>query len=356
MRKKVFFFILFIVIVVAVWKIGGRDGIKSIPVKEVKIENRVVTKTVSASGEIKSKKEANLAFKVAGRILSRNVSESEKVKTGQLLARLDSSSEYQDLQVARDARDITLRDKQVYIESQKDTWEKKSVNDRAEYYETLRRYDEYISEAEATFNAAWIDVKNTYIYSPFDGIVVDLPKQIGEVVATTTTVVKLADLNTLVFKITLDQEDYGLVRKGQDVEVKLDAYPDTPFKGKIVELPLFADGGDTASFEVEIVLDVPSDSTNKPLLGMTGDAEIAIASSDGEVSSLMYDQIHMDENDKPFVWVIDNGLISKQSVEIGLEGDIYTEIKSKIDKTIIVSVNNEVEIKEGYRAKIMKSK
>ena len=42
--------------------------------------------------------------------------------------------------------------------------------------------------------------------------------------------------------------------------------------------------------------------------------------------------------------------IAKEPIEIGLEGDIYTEVLSQIDKTVVVGLNQDVELSEGFKA------
>ena len=39
---------------------------------------------------------------------------------------------------------------------------------------------------------------------------------------------------------------------------------------------------------------------------------------------------------------------------LGLEGDIYTEVKTEINKQIIAPLTSDIEIKDGYKAKIVK--
>ena len=366
--KKIFKYIALILVVFFVGKsILNREGTKTASVN-------IIT-TVSTSGEIKSKREAELSFGVTGEIAEIYVEKGEDVTKGDLLAIQNNYSLSQSIQAYKDARDITLRDRDLFIENYETNLSGYGGMDEFEI--NLRKHDETVSKAEATYQSNRATLQDTYIYAPFGGQIIDLYYEESESVTLGTAVIKIADQNDLVFEITVDQEDFGLLKEDQNVDVELDAYEDVIFSGVVSELPSYANGGDSPSFTVEIKilgeeslltlveetsLEVSQSSDtnklvfseNKPLLGMTGDAHIIVEETLQQSPSLFYDEIFFDEEDNPYIWVVKDGLIVKQNIEIGLAGDIYTEVKSQVQDTIIVGINDDVEIKEGYKAKIVK--
>ncbi len=332
------------------YKYQNRDGVKTIQIKKVEIQKKQVIKTVSASGEIKSNKEASLSFNATGRILSVNVKKNDIVKKGQLIAQLDNTSVYQTIQSYKDSRDMAILEKDLFVEQYDEN--RKATGGGTEYDIKLRKLNEAVSQAEANYKGSVSTATNTYIYAPFDGTIIDVTKENGETATNSEMVAKIADLNNVMFEIALDQEDYGFVKTDQKIEVTLDAFDAVSLNGKIKTLPLYANGGSTSNFKIEIYLDTQKDIPT--LLGMTGDAKITVQDSEKETDALMYDEVFFDNDNNPYVWVVNNNLIEKQAIEIGIEGDVYTQILTKIDKPIIVGLNNDVEIKEGYKANIMK--
>jgi len=326
------------------------DGIKTLSVKEVKVENRIVEKTVSASGKVKSENSANLSFNSTGRVSNIYFKKGDSVKKGQLIAYLDTQSFNQTIQSYKDSRDIALRDKEIFVEQYEDN--KSAIGGENDYDINIRRYDEKISQADALYNSQKNSLRNSYIYAPFDGVIVDITKEIGENASLGETIIKLENLNQIVFEIELDQEDYGFVQVGQEATIDLDAYNNTTFGGKVSLLPKYADGTSGSSFIVEIAMD-PSKEIS-PLVGMTGDARIIVSKTETGVPSLLYDEILTDDEDKPYVYVVKNNMIEKQNIEIGLEGDIYTELKTPIEDTIVTGANDKVEVTAGYKAKLIK--
>ena len=327
-----------------------RDGIKTLPVKIITPEDRVVEKTVSASGNVKSLENADLSFNATGRVIYIGVKKGDSIKKGQMIAKLDNDSTLQTVQYYRDARDVALRNRDLFVEQYESN--KDAVSGKDEYDITLRKYDELVSQAEAAYLAQVDNVRNSYIYAPFDGVIVDLTKETGENASLGETVVKLENLNNIVFEVELDQEDYGLIKLGQEAKIELDAYNNVEFEGIVSLLPMYADGTSGSSFVIEMTIN-PKGNYN-PLIGMTGDARIVVSKTDTKVPALVYDQILFDDGNKSYVFVLNGDLIEKQSVEIGLEGDIYTELKSLPDKQMVTGLNDKIEMKEGYKAKILK--
>lgn len=319
---------------------------KSVNVELVNVEQRLVEQTVSASGVVKSTREANLALPAVGIVYNLAVEEGESVTSGQLLAYLNNFSESQSAQAYKDARDIALRDIDLFKEQYEDN--KDAIGGDDQYDIQLRRLNELLSRAEATYQSSLGGVYNTVLNAPFNGTVVDIYVEQGEVATAGTPIAKVADLDHLVFEIQLDQEDFGIVKVGQVAHITLDSYEDVVFDGTVLSLPEYADVN-TEDFTVEIA--IVQDNGHKPLLGMNGDAKIVIEKTDENAQALSFDTIFEDE-EGDFVWVNDNGKAKKVHVELGLEGDIYTEVKSNLsDLQIIIPIDDTV-LEEGTKVKI----
>jgi len=333
---------------VFLWLFFIREKNNTVFVRKVELKNRVVTRTVTASGSVASNSAADLSFQTAGKIYRINIKEGDEVKKGQFLASLDSTSQSQTIKYYKDALDIKIREYELFFDDYNANKDLYGGDKR--YNIKLREYEEAVSQANAAYQAQLANLGNQYIYAPFSGVATQVNKSTGETATTGETVVTVADLNDLLFKIKVDQEDFGLLKEGMDVEVKLDSYPNEIFKGKVLKLPFYANTS-TEQFDIQIKIE-PIEGKSL-ILGMKGDAYIILETSGKEVPSLTVDEISYDESDKPYVWVLDNGKIKKQSVEFGIEGDIFIEIKNSIDKTILVTTKETQKMVEGYKAKII---
>jgi len=201
--KKWHIVVLIFVVIVAVYLIFFKKS--GIPVKEIRLKNVVVKRTVSAAGTVRSKNEADLSFSSIGRIIDIAVEKGETISKHQYIASLENITESQTAQSLKDARDVTQRDLELYIENYESNMN--AVGGQDEYLIGKRKYEELLSKAEATYQAQLGSLGKTYIYAPFDGKIIDIYKEVGEAALVGTGIVKLADENLKVFEIELDQED-----------------------------------------------------------------------------------------------------------------------------------------------------
>lgn len=314
-------------------------------VTPVEVEQVQVQKTVSASGTVTSVNEADLALPATGQLQYLAVEKGEEVTKGQLLANVYNYDTSQTAESLREARDVASRDVQIYIENYETNLDAAGGED--EYRLNLKRLKQLENKAEASYQAALGSLTKTLLYAPFDGTIIDVYSDVGEVVVAGSSIIKIADLTDLVFEISVDQEDFGLLEVGQKVEVTLDSYEYLTFEGTVSELPQYAD---ETTEEFEIKISVAQTEEAPVLLGMNGDATIVVESTDGEVSSLTFDVIY--ENDEYFyIWTDENGTLTKEKIEIGLEGDVYTELKTNLEGKTVVIPTEENGLEEGTKVK-----
>jgi multidrug efflux pump subunit AcrA (membrane-fusion protein) len=175
-----------------------------------------------------------------------------------------------------------------------------------------------------------------------------MPYDLGEIVSTNNSII-VSDLNALEFQADLDQEDYKFVKQEQESEIVLDSYPDDLFKGKIISVPFYVDEDSTTrTFKLKISI---QNIDNKIVKGMTGDVNIVVDKV-SNTKALPFDAVFTEEgSNKTFVWVVNSSnQLTKQYIEIGLEGDTLTQIKSEIPEFVVVPDTSSKTIKEGALA------
>jgi len=346
--KKWYLIPIILVVLISIWFVFFRKS--GIPVKEIRVKNTVVKRTVSAAGSIRSENEANISFPTLGKLQDIGVKKGDVVKKYQYLAFLDNVSESQTTQSLKDARDIALRDLELYVENYATNMDE--VGGQDEYSIGVRRYEELLSRAEAIYQAQLANLGDTYLYAPFDGKIVDVYKEPGETVLVGESIVMIANEDSKIFKIELDQEDFSFLSEGQEVEISLDAYEDEVFVGRVKNLPTYVtnDGGGDFVIDIEIT----DERKGNLLFGMTGDAYIILSKTNQEVPVLTFDEVEYDIEDRPYVFVLEGDRVEIQYLEIGLKGDIYTEIKTKIEKPIIQASDAKYKLEEGVRVKLIR--
>lgn len=320
-------------------------------VELVSLQNVMVTKSVSASGEIKSNKQSDLTFVATGKITQVRTDKGQSVKKGQLLASINTATQSQNTQAAKDQRDTIIREKDIFIKDYGNDMDDFGGKER--YLLQIRKYDEQISQAEANYKAQANLLPNYYIYAPFDGTVVDVTKKVGETATAGETIIKLADLTDLFFEVKLDQEDFGEIKIDQTANITFDTYPNQIFGGTVYQIPQFTEAGIAGgSFVVKIEME--ANVNQNLLLGMTGDAEIITNKTESNVDALIFDEIFTDDS-KYYVWIInDQNKLERQEISIGLEGDIYTQVTTDLsDKRLVVPSDKKQTLTVGQQAKIV---
>ncbi len=213
--------------------------------------------------------------------------------------------------------------------------------------------DEQISQAEAQYRAQQAGLRNLNISSPVEGTIVRSYKNDGDTVTLGEPIFKIINKESLYFEILLDQEDFGSVTKSQMAEIELDAYPNVIFNGEIFEFPQIIENNQTV---IPIKATISNPELLQILYGMTGESSIVVSETTNQVHALSFDEVFIDEKDLYYVWIVNNdNRLEKRYVNVGLEGDILTEIKDEIQNlTIVIPTASNQVLEEGQTVKIQK--
>lgn len=348
LTKNIRNIILLLLVGFVVWFFFIKPKNLTSQVRKVQLQNKVVVKNVSSSGTVVSKNQADLGFTSGGKLVAIYVKKNDVVKRGQTLAVVDASSSIQTGASLRDARDIAQHELAYFVMKKTDN---EKLYGQKGYELKLKEMQERLSQANNSYNAQRTSVTTSaYIVSPIAGTIVDVTKDVGENAGMGEIIVKVADLENLKFDVELDQEDYGRVKLGQAVNVKLNSYDKYDYKGVVSDLPLIAQP-DTKNFKISIEL--RQETAHAIRLGMEGDAYIILETSEKEVPALTIDDIFYDQDNKPFVWLVKSNKLVKLGIVTGIEGDIYTEVKTPFADTIVVPAKTDDKLTEGYTAQII---
>jgi len=234
--------------------------------------------------------DAQLGFKIPGRVTARPVSEGDRVAAGQLIARLDDADQQQQLALRRAelagaaaalaeleagsrpeeiaaaaatlrsaeadrdrarldfARQQELRAKDAIADRELEASQAQLAVAEARAAEAAERFTlvqkgpraEDIAQgraradqARAAMALAEIQLDNTRLTSPLTGVVLSHNIEPGEFVAAGTPVVTVADTAHVWVRAYVDQTDLARVHLGQTVAVRTDAFPGKTYPGTV---------------------------------------------------------------------------------------------------------------------------
>lgn len=281
---------------------------ESKPLKVVlsKVDTGDVVRIISAPGQIEPRTKVEISAQVSARIVEIPQRENALVHKGDVVLRLDD----RDVKAALDSARANHSSAQAQLERAKAEYARASREFRRakDLYETkdlsqadlesaetahasaeanLRSGEYAVDIARANIDRAEKDLDNTIVRSPFDGMIVKVNAEVGELVVVGTlnnpgsVIMEIDDLTTMLLKHRIDEANVQSVRDAQTAKVFVNALPDRPITGKVERVALIRDleRDGTANFKADIVLDRPADLLLRS--GMTANAEIAVEKQSG---------------------------------------------------------------------------
>jgi HlyD family secretion protein len=394
-RKKRTLIVLGVVLVIALIILFNlrAQREKTIRVTIEKVKASDLTSIISASGEIKPKKNVNISAHVPGRIIKIGVKEGDVVKEGDFLLKLDAtqyeavaegnraairSSKAQLIQEeARLQRDKNAYDRQKRLYDEQLVSKDQLEMAKAQYDVSnaqVRAINSLIQQAEASLKSTLDTLNKTTFISPIDGMITSLRVEEGEVAIIGTmnnpgtVLMTIADLSVMEVEVEVDETDVVGVQLGQATNVRVDAFPDVVFKGKVTEIGSSALQKSTATttqeskdFKVIITLENPSQKL-KP--GLSASADIVTAEKKGvlavPIASLVVrekpasDKDKKDAKEEEGVYLVENSRVKFQLVAKGITGGMNIEVLSglKEGQEIVTGPYNSLrELKDGILIK-----
>jgi HlyD family secretion protein len=189
-----------------------------------------------------------------------------------------------------------------------------------------------VDVAEANVNSILVQMENADVLSPIDGVVLNRNINVGEIVPVTSPVFTLADVGTLKLKATVSQDLLPFLSEGQNIDVAVDIYPGQKFAGTVSLVgPMAVATGEYFPIEIS----VPNKTGLKP--GLTAHAALNVQKQQNPVVPVTAVQ---KENDKSFVYVVEDGRAMKRAVTTGLGNTNDIEILTGLNEGETVAVNN----------------
>jgi HlyD family secretion protein len=238
--------------------LGSSD--KTVEVEIGSVEIRTITQVVTASGKIQPEIQVKISPDVSGEIVALPIAEGDKVKRGQLLARI--KPDFYQAQVDQ-ADASVLQAKAAEAQRRADMLQADSDHKRqtalynsgaisiSAFETSENRFEAAKSSLEsAEYNvliaAARLkeskeNLSKTSIYAPIDGTISVLNVELGErVVGTTqmtgTEMMRVAKLDLMELEVDVNENDVVNVAVGDTASVDVDAYPSRLFKGVVTEI------------------------------------------------------------------------------------------------------------------------
>ena len=264
-------------------------------------------------GTVQAADRAELAFRVPGPLVELPVNEGDAVSQGQLLARIDP----------RDYRIALAEARASFEQSKSDAVRYQRLYEReaiplADLEVRLARRD----VAEARFNQAQADLRDTELRAPFTGLIGRRYVENFEDVQAKELVLSLHGVDQVEVVVNVPESIMASVRQGgvPDIAVVFEPAPDRLYPAVIKEFAARADP-QTQTFAVTVTLPQPEDINILP--GMTATvgvtAEVSAEAEGEEPVTIPAHAVFSDPEGGAYVWVVDESdlTVHRRSVRIG---------------------------------------
>ena len=271
------------------------------------VERGEIVDKLAETGRIELVRTVEVKSTIAGEIRNLPIEAGAWVKTGELMAVIEPDPN-QSLQLYQkrssvEQGKIDLAEQERNFERQKALFDRKMIPakqfEEAEVRLTRARTNLRLAQLELQMLEAKANVQRAQlsedqvaldevrVLAPIDGIVIRRNVEIGEVVASGlssysggTVLFQIGDPSQLIVRGDIAEIDIGRVETGQDVDIVVDAYPDTTYRGRvrwIAPVGQRKQGSTIVTFDTEIEI---TDAAPRLRQGMSCDIDILFARRD----------------------------------------------------------------------------
>ena len=317
------------------------------------IETRNIKFAINAAGDITPAEQVSVRPEVNGKIEVLPVDVGDRVKSGQLLFKLDD----RELQTQRQQEDKNVERSRLQLgQAERDykraqlLFESKLISQ--ELFEDGRtKFDLAKNELalrEKSLELIVERLRKTEVMAPFDSTILTRPISVGQAVSGSggfnagTEVLTIANLNDLIVNAHINQADVTRLHVDQQVQVSVEAVSGLKVVGKVERIaPQSTLKNNIRGFAARILLkDV--DSQIRP--GMSANISIPVASAENVVAAPLA-AVFTETNPatreiERYIWVRKEETWERRPIKIGVSDYFFAEVTSGLQAGEVVSLED----------------
>lgn len=206
---------------------SGAVSPEAVPVRVVRPSIGEITRSIRTSSSLEAEREADVYSRQVGLCERVFVEEADRVKPGDLLAKLEDEEVRLTHEQARarfeKARTDHERAQQLYADG---------LSSQQAYQDASLQ----LKLARADYDLARKRLEDTSITAPIAGLITERRIKAGDLVSTTQPLFRIVDLDRVRADVYVPEQEYFKIRQGQEVVLTADAFPDRPFRSSVGRL------------------------------------------------------------------------------------------------------------------------
>lgn len=287
-------------------------------------------------GSFAPNKEAMISSEAAGRVIQSNIQEGSNVSTGQIIAQLDTEILKNQLKIAETNMQLAEKTAQRMNAAAAGLTEVQIDNSNNQV--NILKYQIEVLKKQ---------ISMATIKAPFSGIITAKYFEMGSLAGPGAQMAMLTDISTLKLEVNIPEQDISKFKSGMKMNVSTDVYPGHIFSGTVGMIGIKADA--TKNYTVKIL--VSNTSSTYPLkAGMYGSINFTNTSNKKSVS--IPRSALVGSNKEPQVFLIKDGVVIKQSIQIGESNENSLQVISGLNPNDIIATSGLVNLAEGVKVTI----
>ena len=375
-KKRLFIYLVLVLAAAGIYlKVFKKEDTVTYITQSVKRQN--VEKVVNATGEVKAVDLVTVGAQVSGKIEQLYVSIGQNVKKGDMIAEIDSTTQQNDVDIAKAKMSsyqaqlkaaktsLKIAEKQykrMQSLKKQNAASTEDLENAEDGYESamskVAEIEASLKETEISLSTAETNLGYTKITAPLDGTIVSVPVKVGQTINAamdTPTIVQIADLNQMEIYIEISEGDIGNIKPGVKVTYSvladMNKVYETTLKSIDPALTLLTDDQYTEVVDASEAiyfygrLVVPN-RDGKLRIGMTTQNVIYVESAD-DVLTVPAMALKGDVNGK-YVEVRTAEGVERRPVTTGVSDDLNVEIKDGVQEgeEVVIAQMSSAEISD----------
>lgn len=316
------------------------------------------TQRVTAVGKLAPLQHVELGSDLGGKVIEVRVKENDRVKAGEVLARLDPepfesavtqarasvASAQASLQKAKldkeHAEGDLARVSQLIAAGAAATGELDDARYALDAAKSaIHMANAALDQARSVLERAQQDLENADIRSPIDGVVLHRLVDPGQTVVSAMSATALfdvaSDLSALELEVSVDEADIGHVKVGQKASFTVTTWPDKVFEASVISIDPAADEQASVVVYGTHLLVTNPEGELRP--GMTATAQIEVGDAQDvllvSTRALRFRPIDVDGPDGPALWTLEGEqpvavpvtVVASNGLDVEIRGEGLTE-------------------------------
>lgn len=324
------------------------------------------------AGEFVADSSADVAFEVSGRVVTLNYDIGDRVKKGDVLAKINDTVHRQKVREASAAAkmakasigeaEISVKDLESNLKRKRPLLERQLISERE-----IEDLDAQLSgarqkilvgqasleQSNARLQSARENLRNTEIRAPFDAKIAARMVDLGSFVGPSNPAFRLISEDGIYLRINIPEQDAGYIAVDKDVSVRIGALGGSQFDAKVSRVAPAIDPS-TRMLRADIRL-VPTDDQQAMLErirpGMYAQVQVDLGRRDDAVT-IPRQALAEERGGAQYVWVVKGDAAHKQNLTLGLQGRQRVEVLSGLNGGEDIVLRGGEKLKEGDKVNV----